>query len=173
MTTAEPKLRPIGPEDLPFLRRLYAAGRAAEMARSGWPDDAIAGFLAQQFELQHRYYQTHYADGEFLLVELDGRPVGRLYLYWGRSALQLIDIALLPEQRGHGLGATLLTALLARADAQGLAVGLYVEGDNPARHWYLRQGFAVSGENGVYLQMQRLARPLLAASQPPIAQRST
>ena len=82
MTTAEPQLRPVGPEDLPFLSRLYAASRAAEMARSGWPDDAIAAFLAQQFELQHRYYQSHYADGEFLLVELDGQPVGRLYLYW-------------------------------------------------------------------------------------------
>ena len=172
MTTAEPTLRPMGPEDLPFLRRLYAASRADEMAHSGWPDDAIAAFLAQQFELQHRYYQTHYAAGEFLVVELAGRPIGRLYLYWGPTSLQLIDIALLPEQRGRGLGATLLAALLARADAQGLAVGLYVEGDNPARHWYLRQGFAVSGENGIYLQMQRPPRALPAASQPPIAQRS-
>lgn len=168
MTTAEPTLRPMEPDDLPFLRQLYAASRAAEMARSGWPEDAIAAFLAQQFELQHRYYQTHYADGEFLLVELDGRPVGRLYLYWGQRALQLIDIALLPEQRGRGLGSRLLAALLARADAQGLAVGLYVEGDNPARHWYRREGFAVVGENGVYLQMRRPA-----ASQPPIAQRNT
>lgn len=172
MTTAEPTLRPMGPEDLGFLQRLYASTRTDEMARSGWPEHAIGEFLAEQFALQYRYYQAHYADGEFLLVELAGRPVGRLYLHWGPHRLQLIDIALLPEQRGRGLGARLLAGLLARADAQGLAVGLYVEGDNPARHWYRREGFAVTGENGIYLQMQRPARPQPAASLFPFTQRS-
>lgn len=157
MPGEDARLRPITPQDLPFLRQLYASTREQEMARSGWSTELVADFLMQQFELQHRYYQAHYADGEFLLIERSGRPVGRLYLHWGASTLQLIDIALLPQERGRGLGSTLLAMLLERADARGLAVGLHVENDNPARHWYLRQGFAVTGENGVYLKMRRPA----------------
>lgn len=157
MTSDEPRLRPIDAADQAFLQRLYASSRETEMSRSGWPVEAIAAFLQQQFNLQQRYYQEHFPDGEFWLIEHDGEAIGRLYLFWGETTLQLIDIALLPECRGVGLGTALLDELLTRADSRGLAVGLHVETDNPARRLYRRLGFAVVGENGVYLEMRRPA----------------
>ena len=157
MTDTRLHFRPIEAADEPFLSRLYASTRQTEMARSGWPAEAIAEFLAQQFTLQHRYYQEHFPDGEFWLIERDGQAIGRLYLFWGETTLQLIDISLLPEYRGAGLGTGLITDLLARAEARGLAVGLHVEGDNPALRLYRRLGFEVVGENGVYLKMHKPA----------------
>ncbi|MES2821618.1 MAG: GNAT family N-acetyltransferase [Pseudomonadota bacterium] len=135
------------------------------MALSGWPATAIAEFLQQQFSLQHRYYQAHFPDGEFWLVERAGQAIGRLYLFWGETTLQIIDISLLPEYRGAGLGSALLGEPLSRADARGLAVGLHVEGHNPALRLYQRLGFGVVGDSGVYLEMCRPAHSRPLASQ--------
>ena len=37
-------------------------------------------FLAQQFDAQHRHYQRHYPDAEWLVIERGGEAIGRLYI---------------------------------------------------------------------------------------------
>ncbi|UVM53786.1 GNAT family N-acetyltransferase [Pseudomonas sp. B21-012] len=147
--------RPIGQGDLPFLEHLYATTRAGEMRHSGWSAEQIAQFLRQQFNAQHQYYQAHYPDGEFLLVERQGQAIGRLYLFWGQTALNLIDIALLPACIGHGTGSAILDDVLRRADQRGLACELCVEHYNPAQRLYARLGFIPVGESGVYRRLRR------------------
>lgn len=148
-------LRALHSDDMAFVERLYAGSRAFEMSHSGWPADQIAAFLTQQFNTQHTYYQTHYPDGEFLIVEQHGQAIGRLYLFWGPTALNLIDINLLAEYQGQGIGSALLDDLLRRVDEQGLGVDLHVEEYNPAMRLYARLGFYVNGESGVYKRMRR------------------
>lgn len=151
-------LRALHPDDMAFIERLYAGSRAEEMSRSGWPAQQIAAFLKQQFNAQHAYYQAHYADGELLIIELQGQPIGRLYMFWGATTLNLIDITLLPEFQGRGIGSALIEAQLRRADEQGLKVELFVESYNPAQRLYGRLGFYVCGDSGVYLKLRRDAR---------------
>ena len=93
-------------DDLPFLRALYASTRAGELAPVPWPDAQKRAFLDQQFALQREQYRQHYAGAEWLLVERHGTAVGRLYVRRS-SEVRLMDIALLPELRGAGLGTTL------------------------------------------------------------------
>ncbi len=150
-------LRPCVPADLPFLQRLYASTRAAEVQASGWPAAAAEAFLLQQFQLQHAHYHQHFSTGEFLLIEQDGQPVGRLYLCESPGHLQLVDIALLPALQRRGLGRWLMARVLERADRAGLSVGLHVDPANPARHWYLRLGFLPVAGDGLYLKMLRPA----------------
>lgn len=147
--------RPIDTGDMPFLGTLFAATRADEVAATGWPPETQQRFLAQQFELQHRYYQQHHAGAEFLLVLRDGVPIGRLYWRGTGHEAALIDISLVAAERGRGLGTTLLLQRLAQADALGQAVGLYVEPHNPALRLYRRLGFDVVDDNAVYLKMRR------------------
>ncbi|QBF26458.1 N-acetyltransferase [Pseudomonas tructae] len=149
--------RPIDQGDLPLLEHLYATTRAGEMRHSGWSAEQIAQFLSQQFAAQHQYYQAHYPDGEFLLIERQGQAIGRLYLFWGQTALNLIDIALLPACIGQGIGSAILANLLQRADEQGLACELSVEHYNPAQQLYARLGFVPIGESGVYRRLRREA----------------
>lgn len=156
-------LRPITPADLGFLQALYATTRTDEMAAAGWPQAQVAQFLAQQFELQHRYYQEHFGDADFLLVLRGGEPLGRLYWREGADTASLIDISLLPQARGSGLGSALMQLIVARAQQRGLAVVLHVEPYNPALRLYGRFGFEVVGHNGVYLKLQRSARVPSAA----------
>jgi ribosomal protein S18 acetylase RimI-like enzyme len=80
--------------------------------------------------------------------------------------LKVIDIALLPEHRGRGLGTRLLRPLLVEASERGVKVEVYVEQFNRARGLYERLGFAIAEEAGVYLRMER---PPGAAGQAKIA----
>lgn len=147
-------LRPITDADLPFLERVYASTRTEELAQTDWGDAQKAAFLSFQFQAQHRHYATHYTDAEFLVVERDAAAVGRLYLHWRREELRIVDIALLPEARGDGLGTTLLEALQAAATAQRKRVSIHVERMNPAMRLYLRLGFRKAGEHGIYDLME-------------------
>ena len=73
-------LRPMTDEDLPFVAALFASTRAEEVAQTGWPAEQQQAFLAQQHEAQHRHYRTHYPEADWLIVELGGEAIGRLYL---------------------------------------------------------------------------------------------
>lgn len=152
-------LRPIADADLPFLSELYASTRLEELAPVPWSEADKRSFLHQQHTLQHRHYQTHYADAEFLVLERAGEPIGRIYVHRSPGEICLIDIALLPPHRGRGLGAALISELVAEADAAGLPITLHVERENPARRLYARHRFLLEEEGEVYHKLRRDPRP--------------
>ena len=146
--------RPIAPEDREFLYRLYASTRAEELARVPWDDEEKARFLRFQFEAQHRYYREQFPEARFDLVLRGEAPIGRLYVDRRQDEIRLIDIALLPEHRGAGLGGRLMRGVLAQAEAAGLPVQIHVERNNPAMRLYDRLGFQQVEEQGVYWLMR-------------------
>ena len=134
-------LRLITDADLAFAARVYASTRFEEVAQTGWPQPMIDAFLAQQHDAQHAHYTTHYPGIRRYAIQRAGADVGRLYLYEGTSDLRIVDIALLPDARGNGIGAALLSDVIAYAQARGLTASIHVEQQNPARRLYLRLGF--------------------------------
>lgn len=147
--------RPVVAHDLGFLQTLYASTRADEMAATGWPEAQIQQFLAMQFNLQHRYYQEHHAGADFLLLSRADQPIGRLYWREHDGDASLIDISLVPTERGRGIGTAMLKMLVARADQRGQNIVLHVEPYNPALRLYLRFGFEALGDNGIYIKLRR------------------
>ncbi|MBF6595123.1 MAG: GNAT family N-acetyltransferase [Thermaceae bacterium] len=147
-------LRPETPTDLPFLQGLYASTREQELALVPWTSQQKAAFLQSQFGLQRRHYLEHYPGAQFAVIELEERTVGRIYIYRASQEICLMDIALLPEYRGQGIGGALLAKLLEEAQQQGQCVTLHVEENNPARQWYQRWGFERLEVRGVYWYMR-------------------
>ncbi len=148
-------LRPIAEEDLEFLLRLYATTRADEMAMvTDWTDEQKKWFVRMQFEAQHAWYQEHYGDAQFDLVLIDGVPAGRLYVHRRASEIRLVDISLMPELRGGGIGSALLRELMAEAEAAGKPLTIHVEKYNPAMRLYLRLGFKPIEDRGPYDLME-------------------
>jgi ribosomal protein S18 acetylase RimI-like enzyme len=147
-------LRPMTDADLPFLEQVYASTRTDELAQTDWSEAQKSQFIAFQFQAQHQHYRTHYHDAQFFVIERAGVDVGRLYLHWRTDELRIVDIALLPEARGHGLGNALLVALMQRAADAGKSVSIHVEQMNPAMRLYRRLGFEKIGEHGIYHLMQ-------------------
>jgi ribosomal protein S18 acetylase RimI-like enzyme len=148
------QVRPATDADDPFLRRVYAAARAEEVAAFGWPDAQVAAFLRQQFDAQRAHYRAAYPDAVEGLVEVDGEPVGRLYARHSAGALVVLDLALLPEHRGRGVGTALLRSLQADAAAFGVPLRLHVDHTNPARRLYERVGLRPVADDGIRLELE-------------------
>lgn len=146
--------RPITEDDLKFLYRVYASTREAEMALLAWSDREKEDFLRFQFKAQHTYYQQHFAKTQFDLILLDGQPIGRLYLDRRSDEVRIVDIALLTQHRGQGIGGQIMGDILQEARRAGLPVRIHVEQNNPALRLYYRLGFKEIGDEGVYYLME-------------------
>lgn len=155
MSAPDYTLRPEREDDVAFLSRLYATTRAEELALVDWDEAAKQRFCAQQFAAQRAWYRETYPNASFEVVETAGEPVGRLCIDEMAEEIRLVDVSLVPEARGRGLGTALLAAVLARGRAAGKPVTIHVERFNRALALYARLGFRVREDRGVHLFLER------------------
>ncbi|MFF7110595.1 GNAT family N-acetyltransferase [Pseudomonas sichuanensis] len=148
-------LRQQAEADGSLLRALFVARRAAEFAAAPWSDAEREAFLHAQADLQGRHYAQHYPMAHFLIIKQAGQAIGRLCMDESETDLRVVDIALLPEWQGLGIGSAVLNAVLALGDGLGKACTLSVDLTNPAQTLYRRLGFEVCADQGLYLQMRR------------------
>lgn len=146
-------LRPIQPEDMEFLYQLYASAREAELAQTDWTDQQKEQFLRWQFGLQHTHYQTYYPNASYDVLMLDSTPIGRQYVDRVPGEIRLMEITLLPQYRGQGIGTQLLQELLSEGRQSQSRVSLHVEQFNRAYQLYKRTGFTEVEMQGVYMYM--------------------
>ena len=153
-------LRHAIPDDEPFLYELYRTTRIEEMVGWGWDDAQLETFLRLQFTAQRYHYDAAYPEADHRILLRDSRPAGRLLVFRSEEEILLVDITLLPADRGAGIGASLIKDLLDEADQAGKSVTLHVAKDNRARRLYERLGFEVIEDTGMYFKMEwRPGRP--------------
>lgn len=148
--SAQLDLRPEATADVGFINALYADSRREELAPLPWPEQTKRDFLAAQCRLQADHYRQHYVGAEFLIIEQAADPIGRLYVHPTSHELRIMDIVLLHDYIGHGIGTTLVVAVQQQAAARGVSVTLHVEPANPAQRLYQRLGFSLIENRGVY-----------------------
>lgn len=112
-----------------------------EFAALPLPAEQKVALLQQQYDARHRGYRAEFPKADFHIVERGGVPIGRFYVQRGRREHLLVDIAILPEHAGQGVGGALLDLLLADASRAGVVATLRVDHFNPAKRLYLRKGF--------------------------------
>ena len=147
-------LRPATDADYDFMRRLYHSTREEEMRHFPLDDSQKRAFLDQQFAAQFQHYAQHYPTCERNIIEKNGEPAGRLWIDEWRDQIRLVDIALMPEHRGTGIGTKLVRDVLARGAAADKPVTIHVEAFNPALRLYERLGFVKVDTNGLYYLMR-------------------
>lgn len=148
-------LRNFTTEDEAFLYRLYATTREEELTALGWNAAQQELFLKMQFNIQHRAYSTNYPQADSYIIIVDGEQAGRLMLNRTDEEIFMIDLALLPEYRGLGIGSTLFKELLAEGAESGRPVILHVLKDNVnAIRLYEKLGFNMSADVGMYFRME-------------------
>jgi ribosomal protein S18 acetylase RimI-like enzyme len=144
------QLRRAKDEDVEFLRILYASTREEELAVTGWSEEQTREFCRMQFEAQSAHYREHYPAADYAVIECEGANVGRLYVNRGEREIRIMDLALLPEWRGKGIGTFLLHELQAEASSRVVPLSIHVERFNPALRLYERLGFRAIEDRGVY-----------------------
>ena len=151
---ARVRLRPVRPEDEPFLYALYSSTRKEEIAAFGWNEAQQQVFLDLQFRGQQRHFQAQALEVDYRVIEQDGSPVGQLVVIRSEREIRLADISLLPEYRGGGIGTALIKDLFAEAKEARKPVTLHVEKLNRAARLYERLGFATTGDTGLHFKME-------------------
>jgi ribosomal protein S18 acetylase RimI-like enzyme len=148
-------LRPETEADIPFLRRLYASTRWEELAVvTDWSDAQKLAFLDSQFSFQRHHYRTYYPATSWGLLEHHSAPAGRLYVHREPATLLVMDIALLPDWRGRGIGTALMQWVCAQARAEDKSVTISVEKFNRAQTLYRRLGFREIEDGGIHWGME-------------------
>lgn len=151
-------LRPIRKSDQRFLRDLYCTSRDYEMSQVDMPESQKKAFLRQQFALQTKHYDKVYREAELQIIMKDGQPIGRIYTDYNvkDNQFHLIDITLLREYRGLGIGRYLIEGLKARAASANASLSLYVHSFNPALKFYQGLGFVQRRSEHGHLYLQWL-----------------
>lgn len=135
-------LRPAEEADVPFLLRLR------EIAMD--PHHRAAGIVQTPAEMEERV-RSHWDEAQ--VVQIDGRPVGLWKLWRQPEAWWILQVQLLPEAQGQGIGAALVRGLQAEARAASMPLKLKVLKTNPALRLYQRLGFVVVGEDALSWEM--------------------
>jgi ribosomal protein S18 acetylase RimI-like enzyme len=147
-------LRPVTDADREFLVSVYGSTRDEELSQVAWAPGQRDAFVRMQFEAQDAQYHAHNPQGTFDVIEVEGRPAGRLYVDRRPGDIRIVDVSLLPDYRGAGVGGQLIVRIMDEAAASGRKVSIHVEIHNRAAELYARMGFEVVAEHGVYRLME-------------------
>ena len=127
--------------DAVIVRRAHASDpRWAMMAT--WPVMMVAALRDQQQLAQERHLAALHPHADKLMILVDGIAVGRIVVDRNAGSWHLVDLALIAEAQGVGIGTAVLRRLLGDAARTNVGVGLEVGVDNPrADVFYRRLGF--------------------------------
>ncbi len=140
---ADISLRPARDGDEPFLKRVHEAARHWEFAsllQTG-QEDLYYKIMAQQYDSQHRFYFANYGAAHYGVIQWTGQPVGRLYVDYRDAEVRVLEIAILPEYRGRGIGRIVMTGLCLEAAMRKKPVRLHVHYLSRAQRFYQQLGF--------------------------------
>ncbi len=107
--------------------------------------------LAMQFQAQKQSYELAYPNAENQIIECGGKSIGRILTDRNGGKIHLIDIVLLKDFRGRGIGGMLIEKLQIEAKQVNLSAFKTNAG---AIRLYEKYGFAVTADEGMYLQME-------------------
>ena len=147
--------RRVLPADKEFIDAVYAGTRDEEMNWVDWTTEQKNTFLRSQCEAQRQDYERRYPDSIHEIVLFKDRPVGRIWVARPPTEIRLIDIAILPEYRGRGIGSALIKELQREAAGIGKPMRHCVLNSNwAALIFYERLGFRKIDEESIYCLME-------------------
>jgi ribosomal protein S18 acetylase RimI-like enzyme len=143
------QLRLAEDSDRVFLYSLYCSTMRDVVERTwGWDE-----------EWQERDFRRRVAACETWIVEVGGKAVGGLMLDFAPRIINIVELQILPEHQGRGIGSYVLGAVIDRASKQRAAVTLSVVRANiRAKRLYDRIGFQVDRIDGPFVRMRYAGR---------------
>ena len=137
-------LRKITQDDYEFLRRLHhVVMRPYVEAIWGWNE-----------EKQDEIVRQDMAGPYLSIIVCAGKDIGQVSIERNDEKLSLVDLFILPECQGQGIGSAVIKSILAEADAACLPVTLRLFKTNPAKQLYEQLGFRMETEDDTWFHMR-------------------
>jgi ribosomal protein S18 acetylase RimI-like enzyme len=137
-------VRPARQTDVPFLYACYKR-TMREYIEQTWRWDE---------EFQSEAFQQHLPWQRFIVIMVEGTPMGAACLLETPDHMVLEMMMIEPEYQSRRIGSDFVTRLLNHARSEGRGIKLRVMKINPARAMYERLGFVVVGEDADTYEMQ-------------------
>jgi len=142
--------------DEPFLHRLLIERTRQDLALDHVPAPLQEQLLTMQVNLRLSSIRGNYAGGSSEIIMLDDQPAGWLFLRETEEEVQLVEVVVLGEFRGQGIGTATIGEVVVRAGQAGKPVRLRVNVMNTgAFRLYERLGFQRIGGDAVQHEMER------------------
>lgn len=139
-------VRPATSSDQPFLNKLYKSTRDD----LNWVDDEedfIVHLKETQQEAQTESYEDNFPNAMFFIIEYYHERAGRIILDFGPNEIRVVDISLITEARGKGLGTAVMQSFVHCAEKVRVPLKLCVLSQNMgAKHVYAKLGFILEEE---------------------------
>lgn len=149
------ELRPEEKKDDAFIETVYRSTREPELNLTNWTEQQKSAFALMQSMAQLSEYKSKFPGAAFQVIIFNKRSAGRFYTWENNMEMRLIDITLLPQFRGKGIGTALLADLIKRSGKVQKKISLHVDPLSPALNLYLRLGFIHIKNNGRLYYMER------------------
>jgi ribosomal protein S18 acetylase RimI-like enzyme len=148
-------LRPESPRDEPFIRRLILETVAQELGADAWPEPMRSHLLEIQYAARRQSHSANYPEAASRVILADGSEAGWVVVTVLPHEVRLVEIMILAQQRGKGIGTAVIRGVLADAGAEGKPVRLHVNVTNHAAiRLYERLGFRRTAGNEVQHLME-------------------
>jgi RimJ/RimL family protein N-acetyltransferase len=148
-------MRPERAEDEGFLYKLFRSHMLSSVAAMPVDDAVKEALLTMQFRSQTATYRAQYPDARFDILERDGTPFGRFVVAEDNGIATFVDFALLPENRGAGLGTAVVRRVLDWVAERCRMVRLSILWNNEASLRMTRRvGFVQVGERPPYVELE-------------------
>ncbi len=138
-----PRRRDETPADAAFRFALFCLSRPPGEDFAFLDPSVRDMLLRQQFQGQIAGYRAQFPQARHQILEIEQLPIGRVVVDLDADALQIVDLAIMPEWRCRGIGARLLRALVREARAAGVPARFHSFLHNvDGNRLFLRLGFA-------------------------------
>ncbi len=147
--------RPETPADQAFAEALYAYVISVELQLVPWTEQQKQDFVRMQSKAQRHSYLARFPDAHCEIILVNGALTGRVWVGRKAEEIRLLDITLLPQAQGGGIGSRLIGELQQEAAASGKALRHCVHKTNPrALALYQRLGFKIIEDMESHWQME-------------------
>jgi ribosomal protein S18 acetylase RimI-like enzyme len=142
-------------KDAAFIEAVYRTTREAELDLTNWSEYQKSAFISMQSAAQLSEYKTKFPGANFQIIIYNKKDVGRFFVGEDEFEIRLLDITILPEFKGKGIGTNLLQRLIHRSTKAQKKISLHVDASNRALKLYQRLGFIHKKNHGRSYYMER------------------
>ena len=150
------RLRAETPDDEAFLRRLIWETIALELGADRWPDPMRTQLLTIQYQNRRMGPRAGFPEGESHVIQWNDFAAGWIFFVQMETQLHLVEIMVLPDFRGKGIGADAIRQVMGLAAGNPVRLRVNVMNAGAIR-LYERLGFQKVGGSEVQHEMEARA----------------